>query len=301
MQPMKKILITGATGFIGKVLTRQLTEAGYEARALIRPSRQSPNLPVGVPIEVAVSGLNDPRGLSSALVDVDVIYHLASEERRGGQADLLKTDIQGTQAVVQAAQGAGVERFFYLSHLGADRASAYPVLTAKAIAEEHIRNSALDYTIMRSAIIFGPGDGFTTELARLLRRVPFFFFLPDGGETLLQPLWVQDLATTLVWALDNDDTRRQTYEIGGPEFLTFREMMATIMEVLGIKKTWVPIRTPYLRSLTVLAEYILPNPPTNVYWLDYLATNHTCSLTTIPQRFNLLPSRFGKRLDYLKQ
>jgi len=300
MQTMKKILITGATGFIGKVLTRHLTETGYEVRALIRPSHQSPKLPLGIPVEVAVSGLNDPRGLRSALVDVDVIYHLASEERRGGEADLLRTDIQGTKALLQAAQDAQVERFFYLSHLGAERASAYPVLTAKAIAEEHIRKSSLDYTILRSGIVFGPNDGFTTGLVRLLRTVPFFFFLPDEGETLLQPLWVEDLATALVWALDDAATRRQIYQIGGPEFLTFREIIATIMEALVIKKTFISIRSPYLRFLTVLAEYVLPHPPVTVYWLDYLATNHTCSLTTIPQRFNLLPSRFGKRLEYLK-
>lgn len=297
---MKKILITGATGFVGGALSRSLTEAGYEVRALIRPSRQSPALPMGVPVEAAVSGLNDPRGLRSALVDVDIVYHLASEERRGGEANLLRTDIQGTQALVEAAVEAKVERFFYLSHLGAERASAYPVLTAKAIAEEYIRKSSLDYTIIRSGLIFGPGDGFTTGITRLLRLVPFFFFLPDEGDTLLQPLWIEDLATILVWALDDSKAVRETYEIGGPEFLTFREITATIMEILNIKKTWVPVRSPYLRFLTVIAEYFLPNPPVTVYWLDYLATNHTCSLNIIPQTFNLLPSRFRKRLDYLK-
>ncbi|MEA2008799.1 MAG: NAD(P)H-binding protein [Chloroflexota bacterium] len=297
---MKKILITGATGFVGKVLTRYLTEAGYEVRALIRPSRQSPNFPVGVPVDVAVADLNDPRGLRSALVDVDVVYHLASEERHGGEANLLRTDIQGTQTLIEAAQDAKIERLFYLSHLGAERASAYPVLTAKAIAEDHIRKSSLDYTIIRTALLFGPGDGFTTGLTRLLRAVPFFFFIPDEGETILQPLWVEDLATTLVWALDDANTRRQTYKIGGPEFLTFREIVTTITETLLIKKILVPVRSPYLRLLTVLVEYFMTKPPVTVYWLDYLASNHTCSLTAISETFNILPSRFRKRLDYLK-
>ena len=301
MRFMKKVLVTGATGFIGNVLTRHLAEAGYDVRALIRPSRRSPRLPFGVPVEVAVSGLNDMRGLRSALLDVDVIYHFASEERRGGEADLLSTDIQGTKTLVEAAQEAGVNRFFYLSHLGADRASAFPVLTAKAIAEDHVRKSVLEYTILRSAVVFGPGDGFTTGVAQLLRRIPFFFFLPNEGETLLQPLWVEDLATLLVWSLEDDDTCRQTYEIGGPEFLTFRDIVSKIMSVLDIQKNYLSIGSPYLRFFTVLAEYILPAPPVNVYWLDYLAANHTCSLTTIPQRFNILPSRFGKRIDYLKE
>ncbi len=77
------ILVTGGTGFIGKALVRHLTEAGYPVRLLIRPSRHSPQLPQGVPVEVAVSSLTDRRGLRSAMVGVDVVYHLAGAERRG--------------------------------------------------------------------------------------------------------------------------------------------------------------------------------------------------------------------------
>ncbi len=297
---MKKILITGATGFIGNALTRHLWDMEYEIRALLRPSPTSPRLPPGIPLEVAVTSLNDPRGLRAALVDIDIVYHLASEERRGGQADLLKTDIQGTQQLVKAAEDTGVDRFFFLSHLGADRASAYPVMTAKAIAEDALRKSSLEYTIIRSGIVYGKNDEFTTGLSQLIHLIPFFFLLPDGGETLLQPLWVEDLCTALVWAMDDEDTRRQMYEIGGPEQLSFREIVTTILDVLEKKRALVAVNTPYLRILTVLVEYLLPSPPTNVFWLDYLATNRTCSLTTLPHRFDLLPSYFGKRLDYLQ-
>ncbi|MBS3753164.1 MAG: NAD-dependent epimerase/dehydratase family protein, partial [Anaerolineales bacterium] len=98
---MKKILLTGATGFIGNALTRHLAETEHAVKTLIRPSPTSPNLPRGIPLEVAVSGLNDPRGLRAALVDIDIIYHLASEERHGGEADLLQTDIQGTKTLLK--------------------------------------------------------------------------------------------------------------------------------------------------------------------------------------------------------
>jgi len=297
---MVKILITGATGFIGNALTRHLTEMGYEIRALIRPSPTSPQLPTGLPLEVAVSGLNDRRGLRAAMVDIDVIYHLASEERKGGQADLLNTDIQGTQTLVTAAENSSVKRLFYLSHLGADRASAYPVMTAKAIAEDAIRKSTLDSTIIRSGVVYGKNDSFTTALAKLIHLIPFFFFLPGGGDNLLQPLWIEDLATALVWALEDDDTRNQVYEIGGPEQLSFREIVETILDVLNKRRLLVSLHTPYIRFLTIFAEYMLPSPPTDVFWLDYLATNRTCSLTTLPHRFDLLPSYFGKRLEYLQ-
>jgi NADH dehydrogenase len=196
---MSTILVTGGTGFIGQALVRHLTDAGYHVRILLRASSQSPNLPRSVPVEVAVSSLADERGLRASMVGVDTVYHLAGAEWRGAYASLMEIDIQGTQNVVAAAADARVGRLFFVSHLGADRASAYPVLKAKAIAEEYIRRSGIDYTIMRAAIVYGRNDGFTTGLAQLLSSIPRFFLIPGDGESLLQPLWVEDLATCLTW------------------------------------------------------------------------------------------------------
>ncbi len=294
------ILVTGGTGFVGQALIRHLVEAGHEVRTLIRPSKQSPRLPRGVPVEVAVAGLRDERNLRAAMVGVDTIYHLAGVERSGVEADLLETDVRGTQTVVEAALDVGVDRFFYISHLGADRASAFPIFKAKAIAEENIRRSGLDYTIIRAAIVFGPNDGFSTSLSQLLTTIPFIFPIPGEGDTMIQPLWVEDLVTCMAWALDDDVTRNQTYELGGPEFLTMPEVIATLKDHLNLRRSLVSLSPPYLRLLTVFIEYLLPASPVSVYWLDYMATNRTCSLDTIPRVFNLIPSRFSHRLDYLR-
>lgn len=297
---MGTILVTGGTGFVGRVLVRHLSEAGYPVRVLIRPSPYTPNIPRGLPVEVAISTLNDSRGLRAALVGVDTVYHLAGAEWRGAYASLMEVDIRGTQSLVTAAIDSGVKRLFYLSHLGADRGSAYPVLKAKAIAEEYIRRSGLTYTILRSAILFGADDGFSTGLAQLLSLIPGFFLVPEDGETLLQPLWVEDLATCLTWALEEDLTLNQTFEIGGPEYLTFNQIVAEIMKVLHINRRMVHIRPPYLRGLTVFFETLLPATPVSVFWLDYLAANRTCALDTIPRIFNLMPVRFTQRLAYLE-
>ncbi len=294
------ILVTGGTGFIGQALIRHLVEAGSPVRTLVRPSKHSPNLPKGVPVEVAVSSLADERSLRAAMVGVKTVYHLASGEWQGARASLMEIDILGTQAVVRAAIDAGVQRIFFVSHLGADRASAYPVLKAKAIAEEHIRRSGLDYTILRSAIVFGPGDGFTTGLARLLQSLPFFFLIPGDGKVLLQPLWVEDLVTCMTWALDDPASRNQTYELGGPEYIPFTQIIAPVMEALRIRRTLLPLQPPYLRAITVFLEHMLPGLPVSVYWLDYLAANHTCALNTLPHAFNLMPARLSQRLGYLQ-
>jgi uncharacterized protein YbjT (DUF2867 family) len=294
------ILVTGGTGFVGQALIRHLVEDGHQVRTLIRPSRQSPRLPRGVPVEVSVAGLRDERNLRAAMVGVDTVYHLAGVERSGVEADLLDVDVRGTQSVVNAALEVGVDRFFYISHLGADRASAYPIFKAKAIAEEYIRSSGLDHTIIRAAILFGQNDGFTTSLSQLLYSIPFFFPVPAEGDTMVQPLWIEDLVTCMAWALDDEVTRNQTYELGGPEFLSMAEIITTMKTAFNLKRSIVSFSPPYLRLLTVFLEYLLPASPVSVYWLDYLATNRTCALDTIPRVFNLMPARFSHRLDYLQ-
>jgi NADH dehydrogenase len=233
------------------------------------------------------------------MVDVNTVYHLVGGEWHGVRADLMKIDVEGTQSITQAAVDAGVNRLFYLSHIDADRAAAYPVFKAKAIAEEYIRRSGLEYTILRSAILFGPRDRLTTGLAKILASIPLVFMIPGEGNTVIQPLWVEDLATCLAWALDDDATRNQVIEVGGPEYLPFRKVIETIMDAAGVQKKLVPVKPPYLRALTVLLDHLFPNLPISVYWLDYLATNRTCGLDTVPKVFGLIPARFSQRLAYL--
>ena len=294
------ILITGGTGFVGQALTRHLVEAGHPVRLLIRPSHRTPKIPPGIPVEVAISSISDTRGLRAAMVDVNIIYHLISGEWHGVRANLMKTDVEGTLSITQAAIDAGVKRILYLSHLDANRSAAYPVLKAKGIAEEYIRRSGLEYTIIRSAILYGLRDGLTTGLAKILASFPFLFLLPGEGDTIIQPLWVEDLAICLAWALDEVSTQNQVIEIGGPEYLSFRNVVETVMDVTGIRRRLAPVKPPYLRALTVLLDHLFPNLPISVYWLDYLAANRTCKLDTVSKVFNLIPARFSQRISYLR-
>jgi len=295
------ILVTGATGFIGRVLVRQLTETGQEVRVLLRPSPRSPRLPKGVPVEVAVVGLDDERGLRAAMRDVRQIYHLASAASLGRRGNLFKTDIEGTRTLAQVAAGADIERFIYLSHIGSNRASAFPVHKAKGIAEEHIRKSGVPHTIIRSSVVFGPDDHFTTNFARLIRSTPGILPIPGDGRSLLQPLWVEDLVTCMVWALQNPDMVNQTYDIGGGEYFTLRQIMETIMEVTHTRRLIMPLSPPYMRALFVILDAFTPGFNVPTYWIDYVAINRTCPVENLPRTFGLMPARFTYRLDYLKR
>jgi len=298
---LSMILVTGATGFVGRSLIRHLFETGREVRVLLRPSRRSPRLPTGVPVEAAVASLSDERALRAALKDVEAIFHLASAESQGRDANLLAVDVRGTDNLARMAVDAGVGRMVYLSHIGASRSSAYPVFKAKGIAEEHIRRSGVPHTIFRSSIIFGPEDHFTTSLAHLLRLAPVVFPLPGGGRSLLQPLWVEDLASVLLWSLDNPETINHTYEIGGSEYFSLKQIVEMIMDLQHARRWLITLSPIMLRALTVTLESFWLNFPVSSFWLDYVAVNRTCPVDNLPRQFGLMPARFSYRLDYLKR
>jgi NADH dehydrogenase len=261
---------------------------------------ESPLLPPGVSVDVALSSLDDERGVRAAMVDVAAVIHLAGTGLNRTFDDPEVVDAEGTRVLVEAAEEAGVERFIYQSTLGADPASAYPQIRAKAIAENHIRNSSLSYTILRSAVPFGTDDNFTTSLAMLMAGSVLIFPIPGDGSTVLQPLWVEDLATCIGWSLDEDETKGGTFDLGGPEYFTFRQVVTMVMRAASIMRIILPTRPPYLRGGAWLMERTLRYSPISTNWLDYLAVNRTTDLDTLPRLFGLAPTRMEDRLDHLR-
>ena len=294
------LLVTGGTSFVGRALLRQLTAAGYPLRALIRPARQIPNLPLGVPVEATLTSLGDRRGVRAALVGVKTVIHVGEALDPGCGEDLRQSDVEGTRNLAEAAVEAGVEHLIFLSHLGADRTSAYPLQRAKAEAEEHVRSSGVRHTILRTAVLFGPDDHFTTNLAVLLALSPLLTLIPGDGKIRMQPLWVEDLATCITWMLDDLESLRDLYEIGGPEYLSLIEILRLVMAETGATRLLVPARAPYLKSLAWVAERVFRSSPISPGWVDYLAVNRTTALDTLPRLLGLQPSMMQGKIAYLR-
>jgi uncharacterized protein YbjT (DUF2867 family) len=294
------ILVTGATGFIGRSLLRTLESTGGDVRILLRPKPSSPRLPHGLPFEVALSSMSDRRGLRAAMVGVDTVLHLASAESQGLRGDLDAVDVRGTEYLVEAAKDARVRRLFYLSHLGSSPASAFPLLRAKALAEEHIRHSGLWHTILRSGPLFGPGDRFLTSLAMLLAASPGVLPMPGDGRVLVHPLWIEDLVTCMDWLLHDPEFDGGTFDIGGPEHFRLGELVEIVKSAAGIRRAIWPMRPPYVRALTWLMERGLPHSPVTTHAIDYLAMNRTAPLDSMARLANLQPARLTDHLGFLR-
>lgn len=290
------ILITGGTGFVGRHLVPYLTDLGYPVRLLIKPSKESPVLPAGIAVDAAVCSLNDERGLMAAMKGVSTIIHLAGSERMGTRADLTAVDMHGTRTLMAVASAAKVKHILFLSTIGADVNSAFPVLKTKALAEQTLIRSGIPYTIFRCGPIFGKGDQFISVFSAIIKSLPGVVLIPANGHMFLHPLWIEDLLAVIGLSLSIPETINSTFCLGGPEFLPFEEILLRIMEIQGQHKLIVKIPPTIMRMIALYAETYMKKPPISIYWLDTLSADRTCPLDTLPKKFGIIPARLSEKL-----
>ncbi len=295
------ILVTGGTGFIGRILVSHLVTLGYPVRLLLNPSRDYPKLPRGVSVEVAISSMNDERNLRASMKDIDTVIHLVGTEWKGIRAEYEDVDIRAARMFSNVAQQMDVERFIYLSHIGAERSSAYNLFRAKAIAESAIKESGVPYTIIRSGIVYGENDHFTSALRDFILKTRGPLLIPGGDQTRIQPIWVEDLITALMLCIDDDSTLNQTLFTGGIETFTFRECLELVMETIHKKKRIIPVQANILRSIYIANEQWFPNRIPMYFWLDYMAEDRIAALDILPREFGLMPTRMTQNLAYLRE
>ena len=286
------ILITGATGFVGRQLTKRLAvDEGLRVRVLLRPGADANRLPRSAPLHVMMGDIRDSDSLLAAMDGVHTVVHLVGTEKRGRHARLDEVDIQGTQRLVEAAATARVGRIIAVSRLGADTASAFPVQRAKGEIERIICNSGLSFTIFRSAVLFGKGDMFSEHIAMLARAFPVFF-VPSEGEMALQPLWVEDLVTCLAMSLEDLGLLDQIITVGGPELLPYRRMIMRVMHASRSPRPIVGVPLLVARAGAWYMDGLFARWPFNKFWVELLATPQTGELGSIERRFGFRPAAF---------
>jgi uncharacterized protein YbjT (DUF2867 family) len=294
------LLITGATGFIGRVLTNKLIQSGKKIRLLIRPQQKTPQLQKEVAFDVAISGLDDLRGLQSAMRNVDTIIHLSTVENQPDYEGFERVDIQGTENLVAAAKIAGVNQIIFISRIGADKNSSFPVFRAKALAEEFIMDSGIDFTIFRTTDVFGRNDNFTEKISSAIQTSFLILPIPAGDHIFLQPLWIEDLVSSIMIVLGSQKYRNKVLEIGGGEFFSLTKVIRLILQQNKKKRFLMQISPAYLRILNLWIRGTRDKFSYSNKWLDLLAIDRTCALDSLSKRFGIIPARFENQLTYLQ-
>ncbi len=293
------ILVTGSTGFVGRHLVPGLVGAGWPVR-IFSPGPAGGGvgrLPWGnLPVEVASGSPYELDDLVSAMRGVHTVFHLASAQWWGRLRDLERVDVGGTDLLIQAARQARIGRLIVMSHLGASPASAYSLYRAKGLVEESVRACGVPYTIVRSGLLFGEQDRFVNNLAMLLRTNPVLFIQPGQGENLLHPLHIHDLAAALVSCVESLEAVDRVLEVGGPEYISFEEMVRTVMRVSGAPRSVVSLPTYNVRFLTRMMGRMFRRWPVTLQWFDILAAHRTTGLNNMSDLFGIRPVRFEETL-----
>ena len=289
------ILVTGATGFIGRHLVERLLADGQRVRCLVAPD-QVERAHWDLMPEIVVGHVLDEEALFRAVTGVHAIIHLENAQWWGRPRDLERVELVGTRNLIAAARAARVGRIITLSHLGAAPSVAYPLLRIKGMVEDALRGSGLAYTIVRSGLILGEDDNFINTIAMGLRANPLFYFMPGRGEVVLHPLHIDDLVAVLANCLENVNTVDAVMEIGGPEYITVEDLIRTVMRVSGMYRVIVPIPPYMLRWWTAISSRVLPRSLMTAQWLDLLAINRTAPLGNCFTYFGIRPRRMEDTL-----
>jgi NADH dehydrogenase len=226
------ILVTGASGFVGRHIVRALLAAGKDVRSLVRDPGKAADLG-GEEIQ---GDMADPVSLRRAVEGVDAVIHLVAI-RQGKEETFQRVMVQGSRDLLDAAKEAGVRRFVAMSALGTSETNKdlVPYYGAKWEIEQLVKSSGLDHVIFRPSFIFARDGGIIPTFRRLVKLAPVTPII-GSGEQRIQPIWADDLAAYFVQGLDLDAAANRTFELGGPDAVTWNEFWARFRLALGVRR-----------------------------------------------------------------
>jgi uncharacterized protein YbjT (DUF2867 family) len=257
------ILVAGGTGFVGAGIVRELVRRGKRVAVLTRDADKARSTFPGLDVEYRTGDVRDTGSLPQALASVQTVIGCQQfpnspieNPRRGYTFE--EIDAKGTESLVAAAKAAGVQRYIYLSGVGAAPDAKYHWFRAKWRAETAVRESGMRYVIFRPSWVYGPGDKSLNKFLGMARFLPFVPLIGDAGKQRLQPVFVDDVGRAVAEAVDQPEAAdRRVFEIGGPEVLTMQEIVRTALSVAGRRRLL--LSAP--KGLMKLAASVLQHMP----------------------------------------
>ena len=273
----REILVTGGTGFLGRHVCRALIARGHLPRLLVRVGSED-RIPEDIrrASRVTPGDVTSREFVENAAQSTKAIVHLAGiiREFPARGVTFEKVHVDATRHAVHAAKAWGIPRFVHVSALGAAAGGPGSYFDSKGRAEEIVRRSGLSWTIFRPSGIFGPGDRFLNDLGTAVRRAPFLP-IPGDGKFLLQPVFVGDVVMGIVDCLTRPDTEGRTFDVGGPEQITYGELVDRIASVAGVRVRKVHIAVPNVRrAARFLSRF--EKFPLSADMLDVILAGNAC-------------------------
>lgn len=266
------ILVTGGSGYLGSHIVRKLVGTGKQVRVMVYNSQraQTEGRLRDLNVDWIEGDVTRPETLPPALEDVEAVVHTVAIAIEKGGRTYEAINYEGTVHMVDAALKAGVGRFINISQLGAAPDLPYRFLASKGQAQEYVARSSLNWTAFRPSVIWGPEDEFANTFARLVPITPIIFPLIGDEESKFQPVWVEDVAASVLASLESDWTFQKEYELGGPEILTLEEIERRTLNAVGTRRTLVRFPTSLLKVIVTLMEKVFPAPPVTRSLLELL-------------------------------
>jgi len=227
-----KVLVTGGTGFVGPHVVRAIAERGHDLKLLVRDSTRSRELP-GQPV---VGEMTNTVSLQHAVEGIEAVVHLVAI-RQGKEEQFRRVMEQGTRDLVTAARDAGVRRFVLMSALGTSEETKdlVPYYHAKWEMEQAVKGSGVDHVIFRPSFVFGRDGGILPTFRKLAKLTPVTPII-GSGEQRIQPIWVDDVALYFAEALDKPETTNRTFDLGGPDIVSWNDFWQRLRTTLGIRR-----------------------------------------------------------------
>ena len=301
------VLVTGASGFIGRHICEGLVKIGYPVRGLVRQVPVRKNRVDGVDYVRGVDVADAVTLTAEMFAGAEAIIHLVGiiqENPRKGQT-FQRVHVEGTRNVVDEALRAGFDgRFVYMSALGSSMNSPAVYSQTKYQAERIVIGSKLPYTIFRPSLVIGADGEFVAQMKDLVlhgglaSNAPFPVIpVPGSGYNLFQPIWVDDLVQCVVQSLGTGETINQLYEVGGATQLSFNELLKGFARSLGKpKKPLLHAPLPLLYAAATVMEKILPKPPVTRDQLKNLGLDNITTSLAVKEVFGVDPLNFEQML-----
>ena len=264
-----KVTIIGGTGFIGNQLVGTLIERGAAVRIVSR--RAERDRAAAPPIERVVGSIDQQSTIDRAIGDAFAVINLVGTTSARSEQEFYSLHRDAPRRLARAARHAGVERFIHVSAMGIALDAPSIADRSKAAGEIAVREAFADATLIRPALVYGRGDHFFTRFGALVRNAPVIPLI-GGGRTRFQPMHVCDVAEAIARMLERPDTAGRTFELGGDEILTLRELIEALCRSMQRRPWLVPIPFPLAEAGAYVTQS-LPHPSLSVDQVRLLKTD----------------------------